>query len=71
MDHREIRERIQILKQEIDSIRQLNEQYWQGNLPSAFAKFEHERRRERLQQIRDELKSLSKFKAGLVVRDAE
>jgi len=64
MDHREIQERVQILKQEIDGIRRLNEQYWQAALPSAFAKFEHERRRERLQQILDELRSLGKLKIG-------
>jgi len=38
MDHREIPERVQALKQEIDHhLLQLNELYWHGNLPSELA----------------------------------
>jgi hypothetical protein len=66
MDHRKSPEHIRALKQEIDDLGRLNELYWHGNLPSDLANLQHERRRERLKEIRDELRSLAKLRTGLI-----
>lgn len=56
-----VKERVAKLREEISQIREANRQYVQGGkkLPG---EFEHQRRLQRLQEILDELASLTEWK---------
>ena len=57
-----IRERVQGLRREIAEIQELNQAYLQRLRPEAAASGDHERRRQRLKEILDELKSMTDWK---------
>jgi hypothetical protein len=59
---RPVKERIAKLREEIGQIREANRQYLHGGKKSPAAAPDHERRMQRLQEILDELVSLTEWK---------
>jgi hypothetical protein len=57
-----IRERVEVLRQEIAEIQKLNLAYLQMPRPDVVAMNDHARREQRLREIRDELDSMTDWK---------
>jgi hypothetical protein len=58
----EIRERVEVLRQEIAEIQKLNLAFLQRPRPDVVALHDHERRQQRLREIMDELNSMTDWK---------